>query len=80
MAKQTIGIGTTANDGTGDSLRDAYDKCNDNFTELYNGIAPNGTPASSSATGTTGIIQWDSNYIYVCVAPNTWKRAAIASW
>ena len=35
MAKQTINIGTTANDGTGDPLRDAFDKCNDNFTELY---------------------------------------------
>lgn len=35
MAKQVIGIGTFANDGTGDSIRDAFDKCNDNFTELY---------------------------------------------
>lgn len=35
MAKQTIGIGTTANDGTGDTLRVAFDKINDNFTELY---------------------------------------------
>ena len=35
MAKQTIGIGSTANDGTGDTLRDAMDKVNDNFTELY---------------------------------------------
>lgn len=35
MAKQTIGIGTTANDGTGDPLRDAFDKVNDNFTEVY---------------------------------------------
>lgn len=35
MAKQVIGIGTTANDGTGDTLRDAMDKINDNFTELY---------------------------------------------
>lgn len=35
MAKQTIGIGTTANDGTGDTLRVAFDKINDNFDELY---------------------------------------------
>lgn len=35
MAKQTINIGTTANDGTGDQLRSAFDKVNDNFTELY---------------------------------------------
>ena len=37
MAKQTINIGTTANDGTGDPLRTAFDKVNDNTTELYNG-------------------------------------------
>jgi len=39
MAQQTIGIGTSANDGTGDALRDAMDKCNDNFTELYADVA-----------------------------------------
>ena len=37
MAKQTINIGTTANDGTGDPIRTAFDKANDNFTELYDG-------------------------------------------
>lgn len=35
MAKQTIDIGSSANDGTGDPLRTAFDKCNDNFDELY---------------------------------------------
>lgn len=35
MAKQVINIGTVANDGTGDGLRDSFDKCNDNFDELY---------------------------------------------
>lgn len=37
MAKQVIGIGTVPNDGTGDTLRIAFDKVNDNFTELYDG-------------------------------------------
>lgn len=36
MSKQTIDIGTTANDGTGDPLRTAFTKVNDNFDELYN--------------------------------------------
>ena len=31
MAKQTINIGSSPNDGTGDPLRDAMDKTNDNF-------------------------------------------------
>ena len=35
MAQQTINIGSVANDGTGDPLRTAFDKVNDNFTELY---------------------------------------------
>jgi hypothetical protein len=38
------------------------------------------TPASASATGNAGDIAWDSSYIYVCVATNTWKRVAIATW
>jgi hypothetical protein len=35
MAKQTINIGTAANDGTGDPLRTSFDKANDNFDEIY---------------------------------------------
>ena len=31
MAKQTIGIGTNPNDGSGDPLRTAGTKVNDNF-------------------------------------------------
>jgi hypothetical protein len=38
MAQQTINIGTAANDGSGDPLRTAFDKCNDNFTEIYNAV------------------------------------------
>lgn len=38
MSKQTINIGTTANDGTGDPIRTAFDKTNDNFDELYAGV------------------------------------------
>ena len=39
MAKQIINIGSAPNDGTGDTARDAFDICNDNFTELYSGSA-----------------------------------------
>jgi len=38
------------------------------------------TPASASATGNQGDICWDSDYIYICVATNTWKRVAIGTW
>lgn len=35
MARQNIGIGSSANDGNGDTLRTAGGKINDNFIELY---------------------------------------------
>jgi hypothetical protein len=35
------------------------------------------TPATSSDIGSTGEIAWDNDYLYVCVAPNTWGRIAI---
>ena len=43
-------------------------------------VATAKTPASASATGTTGEICWDASYVYVCTATNTWKRAALATW
>jgi hypothetical protein len=40
MAKQTINLGKAANDRTGDPLRLAFTKINDNFGEIYNGQFP----------------------------------------
>ena len=52
MAKQTINIGTVANDATGDPLRTAFDKTNDNFTELYTADGTKANIASPTLTGT----------------------------
>jgi len=57
MAKQLIGIGSSANDGTGDNLRVGADKVNDNFTEIYTAIGDGSTLSSgnfitTSSTGT----------------------------
>jgi len=41
MTKQSINIGNTANDQSGDSLRLAFDKINRNFTELYTALGIN---------------------------------------
>lgn len=49
MAQQTIGVGTAANDGTGDTLRNAFTKANANFTELY---VPQIQSVTSAATVT----------------------------
>ena len=46
----------------------------------YSQAYQNQTPASASATGTAGTIVYDSSYLYVCVATNTWKRVAISTW
>lgn len=40
MAKQTINIGSSANDGTGDKIRVAFQKTNSNFDELYDAVDP----------------------------------------
>tara|TARA_S200000501_G_scaffold370765_1_gene412555 strand:+ start:3012 stop:5285 length:2274 start_codon:yes stop_codon:yes gene_type:complete len=37
-------------------------------------------PTTASSTGSTGDIRYDSGYVYICVATNTWKRAALATW
>lgn len=37
-------------------------------------------PASSTATGTIGQTAYDSNYFYICIATNTWKRVALSTW
>ncbi len=37
-------------------------------------------PATSSDTGTLNEIRWDSSYIYICTASNTWKRVALSTW
>ena len=60
MAQQTINIGTTANDGTGDPLRTAFDKINDNFTELYNDET---TAEVNSVNGLTGTVTLDTDDI-----------------
>lgn len=37
-------------------------------------------PASATAPGVAGTVTWDSGFIYLCVATDTWKRVAIATW
>ena len=51
MAKQVINIGTGELTGDGETLRTAFDKANDNFTELYNDDAADFDGAFASLTG-----------------------------
>ena len=57
MAKQTINIGSAANDGTGDGLRTSFTKINSNFTELYNFNSSLSIPTDiSQLTDTTHLL------------------------
>ena len=47
MSKQIINLGIRANDGKGDSLRIAFGKTNNNFTELYNTVANNSNTSNT---------------------------------
>ena len=65
MAKQTIGIGTAANDNTGDTLRVGGDKINDNFNEIYSAIG-NGTSLTVNLTNPASgqVLRYDgANFI-----------------
>lgn len=54
MSQQTIGIGSAANDGTGDPLRTAFLKCNGNFDELYAIVPVPGPQGPQGPTGAQG--------------------------
>ncbi|MGB3044531.1 MAG: hypothetical protein WBB98_15230 [Xanthobacteraceae bacterium] len=87
MAQQTINIGTAPNDGTGDSIRDAFGKVNDNTTETYAAVASNaaalagkaplaspaltGTPTAPTAAASTNTTQ---------IATTAMVQAALAAY
>ena len=52
MSQQIIDIGSSAGAGDGDELRTAFDKVNQNFTELYSGnISANTVTSVAGRTG-----------------------------
>ena len=55
MAYQAISLGTTADDGTGDSLRVGADKVNDNFVELYT-LLGTGSALSSGISSSATVV------------------------
>jgi len=67
MAKQTINIGTNQDDGTGDLLRAAFTKVNENFTEIYNEIG-GASLSNISISGST--ISTDTSDSDLIIDPN----------
>ena len=55
MAYQSIGLGSSANDGTGDTLRAGGDKVNDNFVELYT-LLGTGSALTSGMSATATVV------------------------
>ena len=57
MANQQVNIGSQPSDGSGDPIRVAYDKINQNFTEVYTvlgGLTGNSNVAVTSVTSVAG--------------------------
>ena len=75
MAKQLIGIGSTANDGTGDNLREGATKVNNVFNELYTALG-DGTSISSGTFVTTAAAQTVTNK-NLTAATNTFPTLSI---
>ena len=55
MTFQSIGLGSSANDGTGDTIRAGGDKINDNFTEIYT-LLGTGTALTSGLSATSSVV------------------------
>jgi hypothetical protein len=55
MAQQEIDVGTSASDGTGDPLREAFTKINENFTELYATVDNEGLTYGNISSNVSGI-------------------------
>ena len=64
MAKQTISIGASSNDHTGDPLRTAFTKVNANFTELYTSSGSTGNFTFSADTITNTLLVDDPGVMF----------------
>lgn len=70
MTRQVINIGNSANDGTGDPLRTAFDKINDNFVELYGADEDATTFVNPTLAGATMTANLDLNGNKIVSASN----------
>lgn len=54
-------------------------KVEENFTTFGGAIIIGNPsiPTSSSSSGSTGMVAYDSNYIYICVGQNDWRRTPL---
>lgn len=69
-------ISNTNLNGTGVATQTAVECLN----VTIDGASRNCTPPTSSAKCAPGQMSWDGGYVYVCVAPNKWRRAATSAF
>ena len=72
MTRQNINVGSSANDGTGDTLRSAGNKINQNFQELYTQLG------GDSSTLSTKVTIVDSAVIFEGVSTDSHETKLIA--
>jgi hypothetical protein len=68
--KPFLGLGANSSDPTASFDADGYNAR----------IRLSIPPVTSTSAGEAGEIRWDSGFIYVCVASNTWKRATLITF
>ena len=49
-------------------------------THIQTPVIYGSVPSSATATGVMGQIAYDANYMYVCIATDTWKRTPLTTW
>jgi hypothetical protein len=47
---------------------------------LGTSLGPSQAPPSATAPGMPGQVTWDSGFLYVCIAQNTWVRTALSTF
>jgi hypothetical protein len=86
QAESTLTFTDITNGNVSTAMHGFVPKVPNDSTKFLNGLGnfasaiTNSTPSSATASGILGEIRFDTNYIYVCVATNTWKRSTIATW
>ena len=78
MANQSIGIGSAADDGTGDNLRVAIDKVNDNFLEIYTLIG-DASSLTSGISATASVVTLTAALATTSFSPSSADGATLGT-
>lgn len=79
-ATDTVVVNVTQANGVANTCQVSVVNLLGNSAVSYLRIPASSPPASASSSGQPGTLAWDSSFLYLCVANNTWVRAALSSW